>query len=39
MKIDWIIYEIVGLVLVVVCGLAFLLYLYSVFVLGAYHGF
>jgi len=35
MKIDWIVCNIVGLVVSVVCGLAFLLYLYSVFVLGA----
>lgn len=38
MKIDRIICEIVGLIVGVVCGLAFLLYLYSVFVLGAPHG-
>lgn len=35
MKVDWVICNIVGLVLSVVVGIAFLLYLYSVFVLGA----
>ena len=38
MKLDWIAYSIVGLVLGVVCGTAFFLYLYSVFVLGAPSG-
>ena len=39
MKFDRIICEIVGLVLGVVLGWALILYLYSVFVLGAPHGF
>jgi hypothetical protein len=34
MKIDWVICNIVGLVVGVVCGISFFLYLYSVFVLG-----
>lgn len=39
MGIDWVICNIVGLVLGVVVGIASLLYLYSVFVLGAPSGF
>ena len=38
MKIDRVACGIVGLVLGVVCGTAFILYLYSVFVLGAPSG-
>jgi len=39
MKFDWVIGNIIGLVLGVIVGIAFILYLYSVFVLGAPHGF